>query len=302
MATAGGAACMGAGQHKNQKIHSATLLKKQSGILRQALGDQLKDFDDFLQLRSYADEAAVPTLRLILEKYIGTGSIYKYAAAQILFFIGTESSHQVLNKFLFMDNYDIRQSLRYIFHWDMKQPQRDCFIEQYHVQTKASKLQIALAVTKKDSRAYKFSITLTNTSSKPLRLTPHDVYLGDMLIFQDAVGHFCSSDITAHYGLPPPTAKSYPELLPNGRWKYEIEGEVKRGDGGSKRACDPARGSMVFSSNDYMHCLSKPGRYRVYTIYQITPGFEASAKSLGVFGIWHGRLASKPIEVEIPSI
>ena len=99
---------------------------------------------DVLKLREMGKADAVPVLEQIVVDNLQSGRIHGFAAAQALFCIGTREAHQVLSKHLLAGQYRAGQAIDYAFHWEMAEPQRSRFIEQYLLKNVSEDLVVEL--------------------------------------------------------------------------------------------------------------------------------------------------------------
>lgn len=94
------------------------------GLLERAKNDfkaliKLRDLVDKKDLSPILSKKAIPILEEILRENIKRGNIFGFAAAQILFSIGTPQAHQLLQKYLFSEeyDYDFNLAIRFMFSW-----------------------------------------------------------------------------------------------------------------------------------------------------------------------------------------
>lgn len=247
--------------------------------------ERLLDMDDV------KTEAAIPQLREILTT---SGNIREYAAAQALFCIGSAEAQAILKKHLLSENYDIHSSIRYTFHWRMKQPQRDAFITQYHLQSISKDISIKLSTIQapeaKDT--IQFTITLKNTSERLLRLYKPDVYLAEQILLVSPLGHVMRPVLTVMYKLARrPPEETYPEVLPGEAIVLSFKGRLRLQKGSGM---EELRNSLLLDCWDWVHKLEGPGKYKVYALY-----YFKKFRNSPFDNIWEGRIVSEPAEVHL---
>jgi hypothetical protein len=106
-----------------------------------------------LKMNDIKSAAVVPELEAIMQ--IVPGDIRKYAAAQALYLMATDTATASLKKHMALSHYDLDQSIRYAFHWDMDPAKRDAFIRNHHMQSVSEEVGLQLAASR-NSEALKF--------------------------------------------------------------------------------------------------------------------------------------------------
>lgn len=274
-------------------------------LVRAAAAGGTSGFVALLQLRDLGDDRALPFLVQTLERHHGSGNIFGFAAAQALFCIGTDKAHKVLRKYVLTRGYDAALGIRYALHHKMPQAKRDAFIEQYHLVSTSKDLAIGLQA--KPAKAgvgqqVAFTVTLRNASPRPLRIYKPGVYLAKLLVIRSAAGRFLPKTKTVDYGYHI-GQRNFPELAPGERLHFTIVATVRR-----ERARPPRprrkdtapAGALRLTTRDMAHRLGKAGKFRVYALYSVAKRFaEGQGKRLGLAEAWSGRVASRPVEIEI---
>ena len=250
-------------------------------------------FKALLELRDRPDPKAVNALEKVLADHVGSTRIHRFAAAQALFCIDTKEAHDILSKYLLTDEYPVDMGIKYTFHWDMAPAKRDAFIKRYHLQATRKDLNVSvdvLSVEDKGPWSGEFVITIKNTSDQPLRVNKPQFYLGMMLLLEDADGHFIRRMETVRYKMPPVTEKDYPMLAPGQHLGLRLKGKLEPN----------ASGQWVLDCKDVEHFIGKPGKFRVYLVYAITPGSaKLQTDQYDPPPVWSGRIVSEPVEIKI---
>ena len=268
-------------------------------LLEQAASDRgTEGFPAVLKLRDVGDERAIPVLERVLADNIHTTRSHGFAAAQALFCIGGKRAHNILRKYLLSDEYDAALGIRYVFHWRMPEAKRDAFIEQYHLQSTSSDIEIkvkATRVTVKHKSEISFGIELRNVSKKPLRLHRPRAYTGNLLLIRSADGRPVRRVTTTLYRRPARTKACFPEVAANSALTLHIVAKVRWQDRGLFK-----RDVLVLDCRDMHHLVGGPGKFTVYVMYYVPKRLaEWQAKRLGLKGVWYGRVVSEPVEIEI---
>jgi len=272
-------------------------------LLKMATSGETKSLDALLKLRDVADERAIPAMEKLLEKHIGSGNVFGFAAAQVLFCIGTEKAHAILSKHLSSPKYSMHQGITYAFYWEMEPSKRNAFIKQYHIQNTASGLSISVTAkdtVKNNQQKIVFMITLKNISEKPVTIYKPHAYLGSMLLLCSSEGSFGSTIQTTKYKMFIGKA-SFVKLSPGKMLKFDFTAEPRWIDSRSwKRYKLPQPNAFVLDCGDMLHAVEKAGKFTAYAFYSVEERFaQGQGKRLGLPGIWVGRVVSKPIEINI---
>ena len=121
----------------------------------------------------YKIAEAVPVLERYMARYTSTGPTHAFLAAQALYLIGTPEAHEVLKEYLPGEDYDVAQSIPYMFHfWFMPREKMDRFIRDYHLTSTSDKLAVELVCTVK----YNFKLSITNASTEEIQIYNHGAY------------------------------------------------------------------------------------------------------------------------------
>lgn len=263
-------------------------------------------FYDILKLRETGDPRAVPVLQRILDAHVDSTRIHGFAAAQALFCTGTPEAHEILSKYLLSCKYPVESGINYTYHWEMPEPERSRFIEQYHLRNLSTDLQVTLerrAPTEPDATKHVFVVTLKNISSKPFRVRKERVYIGRHLVFRSEDGRYARSAETVMYMaldvvLPP---AAWPELAPGSTCEFEIAVTASRiGQLKGRRWPKLSENAKLFAhTKDMAYDIVSPSRFRVYALYAAQPLSKKQIQHLGFDNAWSGRAIAEPITVEI---
>jgi hypothetical protein len=273
------------------------------GLIEQAESkDKTKAFQAILKLRDHPDKRAVPVLQRTLVKYSGTTYIHRFAAAQGLFCIGTKQAHQILAKHLLSQDYPSALSVGYTFHWNMAPPERDAFIERYHLRSTSKDLAIELKASspkQADKQLIDFTLTLTNTSKGKLKIHVPRVYVADRLLFRSAKGRFVPKCRSVDYEMLPPL---FLEMGPGASHAIAATGSLAWWKPKRWPRLIPEPGMTVLDCKDVAHFVGKPGRFKVYAVYSFSKASAQVADKAGKPGepaTWYGQVVSKPVDIEI---
>ncbi len=250
--------------------------------------ERLLDMDDV------NTQAAIPQLREILTT---SEDNREYAAAQALFCIGSAEARAILKKHLLSEDYDVHASIGYAFHWRMKQPERDAFITQYHLQSISKDISARLStIQAPEARdTIQFTITLRNTSERVLRLYKPHVCLAKHILLVSPLGRVMRPVLTTKYRLAPESPEeAYPEVPPGEALVLSFKGGLKFQKGSGM---EELRNSLLLDCRDWVHKLEGPGKYKVYALY-----YFKGPRNSPFDNIWKGRAVSKPVVVglELP--
>lgn len=264
--------------------------------------DATESFYDILKLREVGKADAVPVLEQIVVENLESGRIHGFAAAQALCCIGTPKAHQVLSKHLLTGQYRAGLAVDYTFHWEMGEPQRSRFIEQYLLKNVSEDLVVELqqrASPEENAGRLDFVVKLRNASERPFRVLDHKFYLGKMLFFSRPDGRFARSAVIVkfHYHIP----EEWVELRAGQTREYSITVDVRSAGGlGSIDRHVSKDSAVVLETPDMRWDIGKPGRYEVVAMFEAMPLTEMQRKQVQFDNAWSGRAVSKPIQVEIP--
>ena len=259
-----------------------------------------------LRLRDLGDAQAVPALTNLLAKYLGTGNVTAYAAAQALFCIGTEQAHAALQKHLLSPDYSLDDSIRMAFHYRMRPDARDAFIRQYHLRSTLKDLQITLEVEPvpvEGRQRFRFTMTLRNASDHPLVVVAPATYTAAALLIEDSEGNFHAGFTSIRYKF----ATRYDELQPAGTLKATFDTEPTRIPEKTLRGAWPfapiARDSIFLVSSDYALHLGAPGRFKVRALFHSEGRLARAMKENGTIpNLWYGTVVSEPVEIDVPPV
>ncbi|MHC4478227.1 MAG: hypothetical protein ACYTEL_21525 [Planctomycetota bacterium] len=262
--------------------------------------DTGESFYDILKLRDIGDTKAVAVLERILVDHTDSTRIHGFAAAQALFCIDTPQAHKILAKHLLTSQYNTSLAIDYTFHWEMPEPQRSRFIEQYHLQNLSKDLALELTAKPQQAKGGQridFTLVLRNVSDKAYRVPDRQVYLGQMLYFQDQNGLFAGTESTVLYYIDP---TKWVQLAPGDSHKYDIAVRIKAVAQLKNRYRSLSKdASLVADTFDMMFDIKKAGRFNVYAMIEQAPFTQAQIGHWGFDNPWSGRAVSKPVTVEI---
>lgn len=264
-----------------------------------------KDFSTFLKLRDIADARAIPIFEKLLNKHIGTGNIYAFAAAQGLFYIGNEESYKILDKYLFSDMYDTGMGIRYVFHWDMKESLRNAFISRYHLKNTKKDIIVQLnakSVITNNKQLINFIITIKNVSPKSIYMYNPKHYIGKMLLlYSEDRGVFANKQLTVDYDFD--DLNPFIEIQPNESVEYKVTAKpVRLSSDMCKVFRVNSKNNMVLDCGDIFHTIGIQGKYKVYAIYSISKRFAKYPRNNIKNEIWSGTIISEPININISPI
>jgi len=265
--------------------------------------DAMDAFRDILKLRETKAPKAVPVLQQILDAHVGSTRIHGFAAAQALFCIGTPEAHEVLSKYLLSGKYPVDGGINYAYHWEMSEPERSQFIEQYHLRNLSDDLRVTLERKEPQeptTTEFVFVMTLKNTSNKPFRVRKAR-HIGRHLVFRSEGGRYARNveTVTLYLVLPP---EAWRELVPGATCEFEIPVTVSRIEQVKRRwpkkwLSDNAK--LVAHTKDVAYDIIKPGKFQVRALFAETPLTAAQVRVLGFDNAWSGRAVSEPVTVEI---
>jgi hypothetical protein len=286
------------GQRFNSKEDWEKWLKEEVDRLQAKHGPGATT-EAFIEAGRYKIAEAVPVLERCMARYTGTGLTHAFLASQTLYLIGTPEAHNVLKVFLPREDYDVGQSITYMYHFNaMPQDAIDSFIRDYHLSSTSDDIKVTLTHTGK----YNFKIAIDNASNNQLSIYNPHVYQGNMLLLRRPDGHFAKKEFTVVYKKGP-NLKPFISLKPGERKIYNIEcsvGKIK----GLKKSHGWKEGHRYIVTEDYMlntgdvgHFLSEEGEYEVYAIYSFPKRDKPYRNQPDnvVFGRW----VSEPIKVKI---
>ncbi len=249
-----------------------------------------ESFYDILKLREAGRIEAVPVLEEILQANLASTRIHGFAAAQALFCIAPLEASNILSRPLLTEQYRAGLAFKYTAHWEMREPQRSRFIEQYLLQNVSSNLVLELtAQTATNLGRVDFVLTLLNSSGKPVHIPGRTVYLGECLFFRDTQGQFARSGETADYEPPMPR---WVELGPGQTHQFQIRSSVRpAAQTREARHLISPQAAVVLSTEDYLFDIGKPGRFEVLAMFEE----HGTGKDH-----WAGRVVSKPVRIIVP--
>jgi hypothetical protein len=207
--------------------------------------------------------------------------------------MGTPEAGKILSQLLLTGQYQAGKAFKYTANWEMQEPQRSRFVDQYLLQNVSTNLLLELTVqTTTNTDRLDFVLTLRNASEMPLQI-PGTAYLGQHLFFRNRLGQFARSGETVRYDGPyfMPMPRGI-ELMPRQAHRLHIQVAIQPVGKivGAKHLISP-QSTVVLATDDYMFDVKSPGPFEVLAM------FEAHGKEENH---WAGRVVSKPVRIVIP--
>lgn len=258
-------------------------------------------FYDLLKLRTVGTAEAIPVLEQVMQDHLlSTTRIHGFAAAQALFCIDTPEAHDVLQRYLFDDRYNTQLGINYTFYWEMSEPQRSAFIEQYYLKNCSKTLQIDLATgseTVNGIQTLTITATLLNTSQKSYRICDYPFAFGDYLYFRAQSGRFIHNLMTSTCCTGP---EKWFELKPGETKQYQTKMQVATADQlGSFRRYLKNGNLWLKEDHSNAFLIENPGQFQVYALFERSPLNKETIERLGFDDVWIGRAVSKPAIVTV---
>ncbi|MBC8868226.1 MAG: hypothetical protein H8E44_02350 [Planctomycetes bacterium] len=259
-------------------------------------------FPDIVKLREAGNAAAVKTLERVLRDS-QEHRLRRAAAAQALFAIGTPQAHEPLVEFLPLRRHHLGLTVNYFGRsgWEMPEPERSRFIEQYLLKGDSQDLVVELESEKPagtDGRQFDFAITLRNASDKLLRIKDPQAYLGRHLYLRDSRGRFARSVKSAEVNIRSP---KWTELQPTQSRRFHIAAHVEPFDAANEDPRGVPESVAVLATRDVRYYLEATGPFQAVAMFEAAPLTEEEKIQLEFDNAWSGRAVSKPIQVEIPA-
>lgn len=258
-------------------------------------------FYDLLKLRTAGTPEAIPALEQVIKDNLYDTRIHGFAAAQALFCIDTPQAHAILKQYIFDDRYNTRLGIGYAFHWEMAEPQRSAFIEQYHINNRSETLQIDLAAkseTLNNVQTIMILATLKNISDEPCRIYNYPFAFGDHLYFRRQNGHFIQKMQTCTRCF---ATDEWLELKPGETKQYQTKIEVAIADQSVESFCRYLKNGNLWLKEDHSNAffIENPGAFQIYAMLENAPLSKERKKQLGFENAWVGRAVSKPVTIII---
>jgi hypothetical protein len=206
------------GQRFNSKEDWEKWLKAEVDRLQAKRGSGATT-EAFIEAGRYKIAEAVPVLERCMARYTGTGLTHAFLASQTLYLIGTPEAHNVLKVFLPREDYDVGQSITYMYHFNaMPQDAIDSFIRDYHLSSTSDKLKVKLECSSK----YNFKVSVTNVSEDEILTYGHFI-----LLFCSPDGYFLRRKFTK-FIYDGPAYRLREPLKPGETKSFNIRCEVKK--------------------------------------------------------------------------
>jgi HEAT repeat protein len=261
--------------------------------------DATESFWDLLKLREAPDPKAVPVLEKILVENLSSTRIHRFAAAQALFAIGTPEAHQILAKYLLVDDAWAKLAIFYTSHWEMREPLRSRFIDRYSLQNLSKSLVVEVEQVAPAKVQIGLVVVLRNTSDQAFHIL--DDQSGDFLNVRDAGGRFLPDRMAMRHGPKPQTA--FVELKPGQDHRIPFTIKVTDAAKSTNPLHDPsARLIAEVAQSGQRFELETAGRVEVVAMIEAQPLSPEQRKLMKVDDTWHwwsGRAVSKPLKVEL---
>lgn len=150
-------------------------------------------FEDLLALRDRPTPAAVPVLADVMRQERGSSRIFRYAAAQALWAIGSREAAEVLEEESSRADFDGRLAFDYAFHWNMAPALRDGFLARHVLRNAGEAPTLTLRVptgVAGDQPRLEFDVEVRNDLPRPLEIMDPRDRDGEMLVFRQVGGHY----------------------------------------------------------------------------------------------------------------
>ncbi|HUX15978.1 MAG TPA: HEAT repeat domain-containing protein, partial [Phycisphaerae bacterium] len=232
--------------------------------------DASDSFYDILRIRETPNPKAVPVLEQIIVDDAGKGRIHAFAAAQALFAIGTPQAHAVLARRLLTLEMPSHRAIAYAESWEMAEPLRSRFIEQYLLKSLPGDLAVELkADAAADGQSVTFTMTLRNGGAAAFEIREPQIYFGQHVYLRTPPEHgeYLASLETVRYKVPMPhwlTLKS--------KESRDFTFTTKLGEGVNR---DKQR-QPVLKSQDYQWFLPQAGEFAAVAMFEQAPLNEES--------------------------
>jgi hypothetical protein len=261
--------------------------------------DATESFWDLLKLREIADPKAVPVLEKVLTENLPTTRIHGFAAAQALFCIGTPEAHKILKGNLQSEDARTELAVMYTSHWEMREPKRSRFIEQYLLKNLSKSLVVKLERQEPEDPVegqITLRLILRNASDDAIHLlAPEDrpflLYLRDekqRYIPQYRGGTIC------------PGPSNIIELDPGQTHSTTLTVVTAPNTGQVRDASAKVVVGVQGTADQF--AVSSPGRFEFVALIEAAPLNAAQREHLKVddsWTWWTGRAVSAPLAVDL---
>jgi len=256
-------------------------------------------FSDILKLRDCGDERAVPMLQDVLAENFTNGRIHGFAAAQALFCIGSPEANRALACQPWTNWFQVDWAINYTTHWEMPEPQRSRFIQQYFLRSISTNLVLEvqdISSARKSRDLREFELKFRNTSQAPFALLLPEIAPDMLLYIRDAQGRILPRI------LHPPDSAMYPprcvKLEPGGshdlraRLFLEVAETIRdRGELGAGKVLVVVDGAAVRFDIETLTGLEIVAMFEQPPLNQATRSYH---KILDGQEAWSGRVVSAP--------
>jgi hypothetical protein len=264
-----------------------------------------ESFWDLLKLRDNPDPAAVPALVKVLASNAGSRRIHEFAATQALFQIGNDATTAALDKHLLRPDYPVDLAVGYTSHWGMADPGRTRFLDRSLVRSVGEGVAVSAEPEWRERdgrRALVVTVTLTNTSAKPLALLS-DPEVGTRFFLRGPDGHFVPASV---FGIECFIRPRYLRLEAGATDRRELTLEWSR-DPKDLDRFGPDRPAAALTRGVYGFGLAERGKYKLCAMVAQPPvppdrlaAARAAAKDDGPpADLWVGRALSEPAEIDV---
>jgi len=269
--------------------------------------DSTESFRDLLKLREIGDPKTVPVLEKVLVENLPTTRIHGFAATQALFCIGTPEAHKILARHLSAEGFHAELAIMYTSHWEMPEPRRSRFIEQYLLKNLSRSLVVKVeqvplpksASPEPPKGRLDMVVILRNASQDTFHILDRRDFPGELLYLRDARGQFIPRIRHRSACLGPP---KYIELKPGQTHRVKVTIELAGVKIGDQVREASARLTAEVQESGHRFEISSPGRFQLLAMFEAAPLTEEQRKYLKVdetWKWWTGRSVSDPVAVDL---
>jgi hypothetical protein len=264
--------------------------------------DATESFWDLLKLREAPDPKAVPVLEKVLVENLPTTRIHGFAAAQALFSIDTPEAQKILKQHLLAEGSQAGMAVNYTSHWEMREPRRSRFIEQYLLKNLSTSLVVKLEQEEPpdpvEGRLI-LRLILRNASDEAVHLLDPRDDRRPRLYLRDAKQRYISHDYEMTIC---PGPSNFIELEPGETYSTTLTIVVSKPD--SERPVRDASAKAVVNVRESgeRFAIAAPGRFEFVGLIEAQPLNAEQRRHLEVdddWKWWTGRAVSSPVAVEL---
>jgi hypothetical protein len=249
---------------------------------------------DILKLRESGEAAALPVLAQILHESKAADPECGWAAAQALFCIGTPEARSLLSHLPQPFN---PQAINRTVDWEMREPGRQQFLEQYLLRSRSTNLALILdcqSFPKRNFIRIQIGCAFRNTSNGPLTIhTLDDYLLGRKVFLLDAAGRVASRMFTGGDA----DAVTWLVLKPGESRRFEARAELELGE------TPGPEGESLMLSFYGTRIYVNPGVYRMFLVHEEPPMTRQAAQFYHLDPhqppAWSGHVLSSFTEVNL---